>query len=468
MSAPQTRSRPALSAKNDPKYAITMIALHGRAFAPTVLVPEGADTPDIVPLDAVCSLMRQFGGLELHSIDVVSIGSRTPVDGMYTPRYDDIVGDRPAVGERRTWLVLRLNPRACMDALAYRGSLAEATATATERIRQAAVRAGCRASTCSPTELDTATRTLLAGHTLDDYHEHWTHLQAGAEYITPYRIAGEDLTSRLLNDLWTIRSTRTVTLVRLTRSADNSISAAALVRLHTTKPIPHPPLSTLHPVAGQAFSALLATLPLGHRSLRLPLACRPIALTTSRKVQRLSDRSTLILPVGPSGFIVGMGPSGQPWLMSFLDPLKFSRVAINASIEVVQRLVLRATAAGAQAVVQTDRPEAWERICDERLRLAPRVDQQHGAPLLISDRQSVHEQPAISGEKGHGLITVNSANPSESDIVISQTSPTEMLLTTARDEDNDQVARREVLLTIMRPRNESQVLGHLQPQGIGR
>lgn len=453
MSQTLTRSQPALTTNGNPKYAITMIALHGRAFAPTVLVADGADTPDIVPLDAVCSLMRQFGGLELHSIDVLSIGSRTPMNGNYTPRYDQIVGDRPAVGERRTWLVLRLNPQACLDALTYRGSLSEATATATERIRQAAVRAGCRASACSSDELDGATRILLGGHDLDDYQPHWSHLQVGTEYVTPYRIAGTDLTSRLLNDVWTIRSTHTATLVRLTRNADATISAAALVRIHTTKPVPHPPLSKLNPVHGQAFSALVAMLPLGHRSLQLPLAPRRIQTQPAQRVARLSDKRTLILPVGPSGFIVGMAASGQPWLMSLLDPLKFTRVAINTSIEVAQRLLLRATAAGAVAAVDTDRPESWEPICDERLTLTSGGDQKTNALLTVSDRQDRRDQQAVGGERGHGLVTINSVNPSTSDIVITQTSPTEMVLRMP--------GGREIMLTIMRPRNESQVLGHL-------
>ena len=56
-------------------------------------------------------------------------------------------------------------------------------------------------------------------------------------------------------------------------------------------------------------------------------------------------------------------------------------------------------------------------------------------------------------EHGHGLVTINSVNPSTSDIVITQTSPTEMVLRMP--------GGREIMLTIMRPRNESQVLGHL-------
>ena len=146
----------------DGQYAITMIELHGRPFAPTVLVPAGADTVDTVPLEAISTLLYQFAGLELDCADVVSVSHRVADDGRYTPKYDEIVGDRPAVGARRTWLVLRLCPQACMAAMAYRGDAAAATAAATERIRQSVIRAGCRALTCSAEQMSEATGALLA------------------------------------------------------------------------------------------------------------------------------------------------------------------------------------------------------------------------------------------------------------------------------------------------------------------
>ncbi|WP_308160116.1 type VII secretion protein EccE [Mycolicibacterium goodii] len=457
MTAVATLNRPR-AVNGDTRFAITMIALHGREFSPTVLVPEGADSRDTVPLGPVCALMRQFGGLELHSIDVVSIGCRTPLNGRFTARYDEIIGDRPAVGDRRTWLVLRLNPRACMQALTYRGNIAEATAAATERIRQAAVRAGCRATTCSPNEMETATNILLGGHELSDYEDHWSYLRARDEYVTPYRVAGRDLTTRLLNDVWSLRTTRTVTVIRLTRNDDGSVSAAALVRLHTTKPVPHPPMHTLHPVVGQARSALLASLPLGKRSVDLPLSYRRISFSSSRG-QRLGDKSTLLLPVGPSGFIIGMSDLGHPWLYPITDPLKFTRVAINASVEVVQRLILRAVAAGATGVVHTDRPEAWQPVTDERLALIDRLDRRGRATVMISDLRS--PQDAINGERGHALVIVNSTKPSEADMMITQVSQTHLVLRLP-------ATGREVELTIMRPRNETQVLSHLLNPGRNR
>src|SRR5262249_26834671 len=146
----------------DGQYAVTMIGLPGRAYAPTFLVPTGAKTEDMAPLEVVASLLRQFGGLELASVDVVSAGSRTS-DARFASTYDEIIGDRPAVALRQTWLVLRLCPQACLAAMAYRGDAAAAAAAATERIRQAVLRSGCRAATCSAEQLAAATQTLLGG-----------------------------------------------------------------------------------------------------------------------------------------------------------------------------------------------------------------------------------------------------------------------------------------------------------------
>lgn len=444
----------------DGQYAITMIALHGRAFPPTALVAEGADTIDTVPLQAIGALLEQFGGLELHSIDAVSVGCRTAPTGRYTPRYEEIIGDRPAVGERRTWLVLRLNPQECMDALSYRGDIGVAVAAATERIRQAAVRDGCRAVMCSPEQIDAATDALLGGHELARYEEHWAHLQVGNEYVTPYRVAGTDLTTRLLNDLWTIRSTTTVTVVRLTRAADGSLAAGVLVRLHTAMPLPHPPLHTLHRVAGQAFSALLASLPLGDRALELPLAAKRLAPQRPRVRPRLGDKKNLVVPVGSSGFLFGMTLGGFPFLMSITDPLKYTKVALNADVYVVQSLVLRATAAGATALVHTDRPAMWSPICDDRIMLAERTEPRVTPTLVVADGEAAQRLLATTGERGHALIVVTNTPPADSDVVVTQVAPGQMVLTTP--------SGREVPLTIMRPRNEAQYLSHLRARRAER
>lgn len=424
------------------RYITTMIALYGRPWPTTELVPEGVQTDDTVPLEAAAALLRQFGGLQLHSIDVVSCGSRTGPDGRYTPRYDEIIGDRSAVGARRTWLVLRLCPQACIAALSYRASPAQAAAAATERIRQAVVREGCRAVTAGPGQF-AAAAAELAGHDMGDFSPHFTHLRAGGDYVTSYRIAGRDLTSRLLSDLWTVRTKATVVTVRMWYGAETTVVVGALVRFHTEAPLTHPPMATLHPIPGQQVEALRAPLPLGDDSMRLSpreLSSQPLAI-----------------PVGPSGVLLGMSPRGTPLLMPLVDPLHHSAVCIAADFDVAVALLLRACAAGASAVIHTDRPAVWEPICDERMTLSTTpTDTPSRAVLHVADGPAaVKALLATVGERGHSVVYLTDTPPPGCDVTIRQSGGG---LTVS-------VGGRRFDVTLMRPRNEAEYVSHAQPAG---
>ena len=425
----------------DGQYAVTMITLHGRPFSPTVLVPTGAETIDTIPLEAIQSRLRQFAGLELHSVDVVQVGSRVAADGSYTPKYAEIVGDRAAVGDRRSWLVLRLCPQACLAAMLYRGDAAAAAAAATERVRQAVLRAGCRAVTCTAPQMSAAITALLNETDLDRVQENWSNLDADADYVTTYRISGRDLTTKMLNDLWTVRAHRTVTTVRVFGDRAGSSRVAGLVRFHTDAPLTHPPLLALQPVSGQAFDSLLASLPLGDRALHLEMSPR-----------LLGDGADLKIPVGPSGPMFGMTVTGVPFLMPLTDPLRATRVSINADLSVVIPLLLRTSAAGAVILIHSDRPAVWRPLCDNdyRISLAGDRDPVRQPTVIVADGEGL---ALTAGERGHSLVTVGSVD-SDADVTIVQESPDELVIGTP--------AVRGVRLSVMRPRNEAQFLTHLR------
>jgi type VII secretion protein EccE len=432
----------AIGMRWDGQYAVTMIALHGRAYAPTFLVPDGAKTEDTVPLQLVASLLRQFGGLELASLDVVSAGRRTS-DAPFAPVYDEIIGDRPAVGLRQTWLVLRLCPQACLAAMAYRGDAAAAAAAATERIRQAVVRSGCRAVTCSAEQLATATGALLGGIDLAEVRESWSRIDTGGDYVTTYRIAGSDLTTDLINDVWSVRSRLTVLTLRLAATASGTVTVGAVVRFHTAAQMTHPPLLTLRPVFGQSFSALLASLPLGNRSVVLQMSIRQLGA------------GDLELPLAPAGLMIGTTNNGFPLLLALHDPLKLTRVALCAEPSVAQSLVLRATATGSTVLVHTSRPELWAPIRSERILLADRVTDHLGVVTMVVLDGDHALNPAMAvGERGHTVMSVSATPPVDADVVLTQTSAGQIQLTTPRFAD--------VPLTILRPRNETQFLAHLR------
>lgn len=72
-----------------------------------------------LPLALVVSLMSQYG-LNID-IDVVEAGCHVPPGTAYRTVYSQSVGPRPLVGQRRTWLVLRLNALDNLDRIIERG-----------------------------------------------------------------------------------------------------------------------------------------------------------------------------------------------------------------------------------------------------------------------------------------------------------------------------------------------------------
>lgn len=214
------------------------------------------------------------------------------------------------------------------------------------------------------------------------------------------------------------------------------------MRFHTAEPLTHPPLLALKPASGQAFSALAASLPLGNRAVELALSPRP-----------LDGRDALQVPVGPSGFLLGMTVTGVPLLGQFTDAVRFTRVGIHADDEVVVQLVLRAAATGATVLVHTDRPQVWEPVCGDRITLAG-AEKTRIPTIVVYDGEDTQSPVISGGERGHAAVALGATPPANADVVITQTSREQIGFSTP-DLAN-------VKLTIMRPRNEAQFLAHLR------
>ena len=231
--------------------------------------------------------------------------------------------------------------------------------------------------------------------------------------------------------------------MRLAATASGTVTAGAVVRFHTTAQLTHPPLLTLKPVSGQAFSALVASLPLGNRSVVLQMSTRRL------------DATALELPLAPAGFMIGTTNTGFPLLLALHDPLKLTRVGLCAELAVAQSLVLRATATGSTVLVHTSRPELWAPICGEQILLADRVTDHPGVVTMVVLDGEHAQNPAMAvGERGHTVVSVSATPPGDADVVLAQSSAGQLQLTTPRLAD--------VPLTILRPRNETQFLTHLR------
>ena len=127
--------------------AITMIAVSGQAYSPTVLTGAAtALTPNLLPLDELTALLDQPGGIRLAGIDIVSSGVRVRRGIGYPPLYSTLLADRPAAGQRSTRLVVRLDIARSTEGLQFRASVGAAAAAATERIVNALLQRDVRAN----------------------------------------------------------------------------------------------------------------------------------------------------------------------------------------------------------------------------------------------------------------------------------------------------------------------------------
>ncbi len=253
--------------------AITMIEVTGQAYSPTLLTGSAtALTPNLLPLDALTGLLDQPGGIRLSGIDVVSSGLRVRRGTGYPPLYSTLLADRPAAGQRRTYLVVRLDIANSVAGLAYRSTVGAAAAAATERIVNALLQRGVRANALTAKDLDAALVELGAGLAVVPAEagpdavpvgartptpvaptETWSSIEAHPGFLTSYYFSPEDVTTSTLNQMWALRSDAVVQTISLTKRrgpTDGRPWVSALVRVNDPQAPTRPPTLYLNPLPG--------------------------------------------------------------------------------------------------------------------------------------------------------------------------------------------------------------------------
>jgi type VII secretion protein EccE len=95
-----------------------MIQLAPNLDLPTVIAERTLYTEDTIPVDALLPMLDQFG--IAVDIDIVTTGQRVRSTGSYSMLYDQLIGSHPVVGDRLTWLVVRLDQERNLAALRRR------------------------------------------------------------------------------------------------------------------------------------------------------------------------------------------------------------------------------------------------------------------------------------------------------------------------------------------------------------
>ncbi|PJE03627.1 MAG: type VII secretion protein EccE [Mycobacterium sp.] len=309
-----------------------------------------------LPLSLVVSLMSQYG-LDID-IDVVEAGCHVPPGTAYRTVYAQSVGPRPLVGQRRTWLVLRLNSLDNLDRIVERGpsrtagpkALAAATHRAVQRLQQEQI----RAHALSAEDLDAMRDVLLAPVGPVDNQEKWSYIRSGPNFITTYLGSPELLAQGQFDRWWSWRTEETVTVIRLTRATSVAdVQVGVLIRyVHHGKAYKPLAEAKLSRPTGIQRQMLDAGLPGGDRALAAKMPT--VAFGAVRDVR---------VPIGPSGQILGQLDEGTLAAVPLWDQSgapKRRRIDARVGVEVARQLVLRAVVTGAVVAIHTDDRQRWE------------------------------------------------------------------------------------------------------------
>lgn len=336
-----TNDRAAGGVRYQAGIAVTAIRVLGRSHQPTVVAGStAADTADVLDVVDLLPAMRQSLGLRLESLSLVSTGSRRRNTGDYPPVYDTLIGPVPYAGQRETWLIVRIRAADNADALRPRASVGTATLAATQRIAAELRRRGIRSTVAGAADIVELDDKLGRAATAPK-NRHWHSLRCANGWLTTYCYAAGDITRDDLEHVWTLPVdgvTRNVTVFP-------DRTATATVTLRTAAQPAGSPSLRLRTLPGRQAVALAAGL------------CGPRPQV--RGAVRVALDSGLVLPIGPSGVLLGKLPFGERLMLPLGDPGRPSRIHICAGDAVAKRIVVRMAAAGERITLHTNDFRRW-------------------------------------------------------------------------------------------------------------
>jgi type VII secretion protein EccE len=416
-----------------------MVRVAGQAYTPTFLRGSTVSlSTNVLPLGVLTGLLDQPGGLKLAGIDIVSSGHRVRRGTGYPPLYSTLLADRPAAGRRDTHLIVRLDLADSVPALSYRHSIGTAAAAATERIVNALMQHGIRATVLSAAELDTALTELSAGladapeppapdeesdasedidgrvPALAGAHKGgggrraaqpcaaasgaapaavgWRSVNTQPGHLTTYYFSPEDISTAALQQMWALRTDHVVQVTSLTKrrrvrpDGGGPVLVSAMVRTNDPQRPQQPPTLYLNTLPGDQYGAALRAAPSARPALALP-------------VRELGDPAGLVIPIGATGILVGAAlrddaratPAIQRddmimWALT--DPQRATRVVMDTSDFYVRQLLVRAAAVGERIAIYSNQPHRWMALAQPNIAVIERRGALDFVPTIIVNDQS--------------------------------------------------------------------------------
>lgn len=419
---------------------VAAVAVHvlGRPHRVTLCsgstVTETADTLDVVEL---LPMLRQSLGLTITSISVVSAGARRAVAGGYPALYDTLIGTPPYAGRRETWLVVRIAALDNADALRWRTSVGAAAVAAGQRVAAALRECGIRARVGSAREI-TEWERRLDRSALRPGNRRWRALRGESGWLTSYAYPGP-VSAEKLSRAWSLRVDGVIQHVTVYPDG----TATGTVTVRTAHPLPAPPSVLLRAMPGQQAGALAAT------------RCGPAPMLVG--VARRSVPDALLIPVGPSGVLLGKLSGGRRLMLPVIDPAGPSRNHIAADDAVTKRVLVRLAGSGERITIHTTDLQRWS-----SLRM-PGITLTDAARPSADGTISVIDGTIPAAPRSTTLLVVGEYGtdpPDSADVSIAQTGPATLAVTAAG-------AGYEVGVELFRAENRY-VVAHAPPAAAQR
>jgi type VII secretion protein EccE len=324
--------------------AVVAVQLLGKAHMPTLFTGSTSTfTENALDITDLLPLLHQSLGLRIDSLSVVSAGARRRSTGDYPRVYDTLIGTPPYAGQRETWLIVRTSALDNAEALRWRTSVGTATLAAAQRISAAVRQQGIRAKVATATDIVEVER-RLGRSALAVPNRRWHSVRGDSGWLTTYWYQPGDITAEKLAQAWSARADGIIQ--NITLFGDGTATATVTVR--NAQPPTAPPSMMLRTLPGEQAQAVAASL------------CGP--MPPLRGIRRGTLHSPLVVPIGPSGVLLGKLGGGNRMMLPLDDAGEFSRVHIAAEDSLAKRLVVRMAGAGERITVHTRNLQRWDSV----------------------------------------------------------------------------------------------------------
>ncbi|OBA57266.1 type VII secretion protein EccE [Mycobacterium sp. 1100029.7] len=343
----------------DGRLLMSLVGIGADPQVMTVMEPAVTVSGQTMSVRALAECLRQFD-ITVDSIDVIIQGARFHDRGQLGAVYDAVLGPLPATAQRSVWVVVRIDPALCPDAVRHRGGgwdgIVRTAVTATRRVANRLSDAGLRPRIATAAEIASATAELAHGTAdLSTLDETWTTCRKDRLEFRSFTVGPSMFSTAGLHLPWTVPSQSTTVCISLRRDdRDDLIKLRGLVRFDNYGRT-RVQLRNLGQLHGRQYDALACSLPLPAPRRAVP------GWLFGKSIAAVDD---LELPAGGCGQVIGADNHGRAVALSLFGPL-VNRVEMCGTLHLAQQVVLRSLALGAWVNVHTRRPAAWRTMVEQ-------------------------------------------------------------------------------------------------------